>query len=309
LTRGLSLSGARLQGAWFYNTKLDDVDLSSADLTGASFWNAEVGRVGDLYDVKSLERTNWYGANLEGGADIRREKLGPAIGDELEARGQARTKGAFRWAREAYSELKSNFRNVSRYEDAAWAYVKERQMAKAMHFPTTAGHRWITKCMGATMPPPWWGPCNALHWGWWKMRSAFYHFRLFVRACPPKVKERMARDGKWHGKLGEYISPWRWFRDWVYELLTGYGERPLNPLSWGALAILGFALGYFLTAIDNFWDALVYSLATFATFNLADPGVQPHGRGMNLASSAEALLGIAVLALVVFTLGNRMSRS
>jgi len=33
------------------------------------------------------------------------------------------------------------------------------------------------------------------------------------------------------------------------------------------------------------------------------------GRGIEAASSLEAILGIAVLALVVFTLGNRMSRS
>ena len=71
---------------------------------------------------------------------------------------------------------------------------------------------------------------------------------------------------------------------------------------------MGFALGYYFTgAISNFWDAFVFSLATFATFNLAD--LQPEGRGVDIASSVEALLGISVLALVVFTLGNRMSRS
>jgi hypothetical protein len=71
--------------------------------------------------------------------------------------------------------------------------------------------------------------------------------------------------------------------------------------------ILGFAGGFCVTrAVANLWDALIYSLATFATFNLADTG--PTGRGADVASSVEALLGIAVLALVIFTLGNKMSR-
>ena len=102
-------------------------------------------------------------------------------------------------------------------------------------------------------------------------------------------------------------SFWRWLRNWAYELATGYGERPWNPVIGGVLIILGFAGGFCATrAIANFWDALIYSLATFATFNLADTG--PTGRGADVASSVEALLGISVLALVIFTLGNKMSR-
>ena len=41
---------------------------------------------------------------------------------------------------------------------------------------------------------------------------------------------------------------------------------------------------------------------------LGRTALNPEGRGVEIASSIEALLGIAVLALVVFTLGNRMSR-
>ena len=108
----------------------------------------------------------------------------------------------------------------------------------------------------------------------------------------------MVRRDEYGDERDEWLSRWRWLRNWVYELLTGYGERPFNAVGMGAIAVVGFAVGYFLTGvISNFLDALVYSLATFATFNLVD--LQPHGRGMNIASSFEALLGIAVLALVV----------
>ena len=70
-----------------------------------------------------------------------------------------------------------------------------------------------------------------------------------------------------------------------------------------------FAFGYWVTGAVSSWiDAAVYSFATFATFNLSRSPVNPKGTGVEIASSVEALLGIAVLALVVFTLGNRMSR-
>jgi len=112
------------------------------------------------------------------------------------------------------------------------------------------------------------------------------------------------------GRPGEGVDRPRWARHWLYELLTCYGERPQNPVIGGALVMAAFGLGYWLTgAVAGLFDALVYSVATFATFNLGRPGLNPEGRGVELASSIEALLGISVLALVIYTLGNRMSRS
>jgi hypothetical protein len=104
-------------------------------------------------------------------------------------------------------------------------------------------------------------------------------------------------------------------RNWAYELLTGYGERPWNAVGAGLVAILAFGVGFWAAGIGGgrsalaFLDCLVYSIATFATFNLARPELNPQGRGIEIASSLEAILGISVLALVVFTVGNRMSRS
>jgi hypothetical protein len=123
--------------------------------------------------------------------------------------------------------------------------------------------------------------------------------------------EKMAYHWEWRSHGWHIWRAWgpflRWVRNWAYELATGYGERPWNPVIGGILSILGFAGGFCATrAIGNFWDALVYSIATFATFNLTR--LEPQGRGMEVASSLEAILGISVLALVVFTLGNRMSR-
>ena len=110
------------------------------------------------------------------------------------------------------------------------------------------------------------------------------------------------------------ISRWRWFRNWFYELTTGYGERPWNAVVCGLGAVFAFTVGFWATGVVGgrgaaaFFDSLVYSIATFATFNLARPGLNPEGRGVEVFSSLEAILGIGVLALVVFTVGNRMSR-
>ena len=137
---------------------------------------------------------------------------------------------------------------------------------------------------------------------------------------------REAREHGW--RIWRAWSPfWRCARNWAYELSTGYGERPWNAVGLGAFIMAAFAVGFWLTGAvsagrprwftswnpgDIDWaglgDALTYSLATFATFNLGRTALNPEGRGVEIASSIEALLGIAILALVVFTLGNRMSR-
>ena len=109
----------------------------------------------------------------------------------------------------------------------------------------------------------------------------------------------------WRGR-GPFLG---WLRNWAYELATGYGERPWNPVIGGGLIMLAFAVAFWGTrAIADGGDALMYSLATFATFNLARSELNPQGPGVEAASSIEALLGIGILALFIFTLGNRMSR-
>jgi hypothetical protein len=250
LLQEVRLAGARLQQAILVGAHLQGAFLVGAQLQGAALVGAQLERV-DMYDVGSLDGARWHGAFLDH-TRIKRESLGKAIGDEIDAR-EKETAKAYHDAKEAYLLLKNNFNQIGRYEDASWAYVKEQQMEKM-------GHYWEWRSHG---------------WRIWRA----------------------------------WGSLWRWLRNWAYELATGYGERPWNPVIGGLLAILAFGSMFWATrAIGNFWDALIYSIATFATFNLARPGLNPQGPGAEVASSLEALLGIAVLALVVFTLGNKMSR-
>jgi len=266
------LQGAQLPFAKLQGTRLDDVDLREADLG----W-AELEQV-DMYRVYSLEGAKWHGAHLDH-TRIKRESLGKAIGEELEAH---RYKGvvAYREASEAYLLLKNNFNQIGRYEDASWAYVKGQQMEKM-----------------------------ALYWEWRGQARGLWHvWRSFWPSRLLSGLRLLHRDGwrAWWSLRPPAWGPfWRWFWNRAFEFLTGHGEEPLKAVRAGVFTILGFAVG-FTRAIGNFWDALVYSIATFATFNLAR--LEPQGRGMEIASSLEAILGISVLALVVFTLGNRMSR-
>jgi hypothetical protein len=230
-----------------------------------------------MYGVASLDGAHWRGAFLDH-THIKKESLGKVLGDEIDAR-EKETAKAYHDAKEAYLLLKNNFNQIGRYEDASWAYVKEQQMEKMGFYWE---HRW------RLLRP------------WWRVRR----WRFLLRG---RYLRKSAWGLWWLVRRRAWGSFWRWLRNWAYELATGYGERPWNPVVGGVLMILGFAGGFCATrAIGNFWDALIYSLATFATFNLADTG--PTGRGADLASSVEALLGIAVLALVIFTLGNKMSR-
>lgn len=56
-----------------------------------------------------------------------------------------------------------------------------------------------------------------------------------------------------------------------------------------------------------FWDALLYSGATFFTASIAE--IEPIDRLGRALTVAESGLGIALIALLIFTLGNRISRS
>jgi uncharacterized protein YjbI with pentapeptide repeats len=312
---GANLSLAYLQRTGFISSRLDKASfvraransvlifqasargagLQNGDFTEANFTASDFREA--LFGGANLQRARLLNANLEGvdlrltdlrgamlhGARLEKTRIRPAnvgrqVGVELVASGRQEMhyKVDYFEAADVYLDLKSNFSALGYHDAASWAYIKERQMEKMAYLQV-----WTRRRRGVFRSPIYW--LQLLH-------PAKHSLRRWLLL--------------WLIKPITRISFWRWFRNWTYELLTGYGERPQNPVLAGTFAIMAFALGYFFTAIDNFWDALVYSLATFATFNLAD--LEPHGRGMESASSVEALLGIAVLALFVFTLGNRM---
>lgn len=288
-----SLVGAQLRGAGLYHANASVADMSGADIEGADFTNCDL-RHANLYSVKTARRARWWGAELDHTL-ITRMSLGDAVGEELGAH-SIRAPVSYTAAKEAYLALKNNFSGIGRYEDASWAHVKEQQMEKM-----------------------------ALYWE--------HHWRLIrplkwrrVRFLTRGRYLRRTRFGLWcilrHRPFIAFI---RWANSWLYEILAGYGERPLRPillsaflatlffpaLYWGTGALSGHGPAFnSLSTADIDWaglrDSFVYSLTTFGTLSFSE--LQPDGTIASIISATEAFIGVLLFALFVLTLGNRMSR-
>lgn len=324
------LSGARLQGSIVRHSRLRETNFRDASLDGVDFRGAHLEGV-DLFDVASAQGVRFYGARLDR-TRMRREHLGVAIGDERAAKGLAPwpasplTQQTFREAQEAYLALKNNFSQIGRHEDAAWAYIKQRQMEKASYFPTTAGGRWIRRATlgfiravkGRTAR---WFPSVALRFVY-RLTAAIMHVMLLLGVCPPAVRKQVFGGRRYIWGPYEKIDRWRWLRNWAYELLTGYGERPALPVFWALAVVVAFAAGYAVAGnispdfagdpatahgSHNVVDALTHSIGAFATIGFNT--LEPLGWGARLLTAIESAVGIGLFALFIFTLGNRMSRS
>jgi len=320
---GACLQDAKLFGAHLQNADVAFADLGTADLRFADLENATLSGA-------DLNRVAWHQAHLHR-TRLRHEQLGPAIGDELAARGQIHyLRATFREAREAYLALKTNFDSIGRYDDASWAYVKERRMERAMYFPTTAGHDWIRSQLGVHTTDR---PLGNLRGGRRlapaavldRARSAWLYLRLLVRFRAPDFKPHSAAfldlvptvmKRQIHKEEEERIDRPRWARNWAYELLTGYGQHWWKPLLWAAVVIAAFT-GIYAGAgniasgdgggTHNFLTALTHSIGAFATIGFNT--LEPVGWGARLLTAMEAMFGIGLFALFVFTLGTRMRRS
>jgi len=293
---GADLAGVNLQGANLHDAILRDAalnwanlqnaDLRGSDLTHATFFRARLEGA-DLSNA-SLNHANLHLAFL-GNTRIDREKLGSSVLQEnLEKykRHLERTSERLRTdvrveqhlaqsvseARDVYLALKNNFRSIGQYDDASWAYIKERQMEKATYASWCA-----RRYRGANLPED----CGPRSWRWW-----WFHLKCGVK----------------------------WLFDWVAELSCCYGERPWRTVGWSVVVLFLFPLLYYLSGglmseagLMSWLDYFNYSLAAFSTIGFSQfQAVTPLAQTL---TSFESLLGISLLALLMFTLGNRISRS
>ena len=117
-------------------------------------------------------------------------------------------------------------------------------------------------------------------------------------------------------------------RDWAIsyamDIATGYGEKPHKPVILGLASILLFASAYWLGGIllghdspefgesldpldidfRGMRDALIYSVATFAHAQSRRPRSASTIELGLILSSLQALFGISIVALFVWTLGT-----
>ena len=119
--RGANFHGANLRGANLKSCNLQDANLPSCDL-----------REANLSETK-LQRVEFSNAQLQGarlrGARVDRTQFRDfnvrTVGEEQHEH--------YGEAREVYRDLKANFKSLAYYNDARWAYLKERAMDRKSH--------------------------------------------------------------------------------------------------------------------------------------------------------------------------------
>ena len=267
--RGTGLWLANLQGTQLWLANLQGTSLRGADLRGACLVGLDLEGAGP-FGAKSLEGAYFFRALLDD-TRLERAQLGGAIGEELEEE--------YGLAKEAYLALKSNFAHIGRYDDAVWAYCKERRMEKMCSAPWRAREFYGASQLGDSEEnrPPDWHP-----------RVLWFYTRHTLK----------------------------WLSDWFVELLCGYGESLWRVLVWMLLVILGFAAYYQVShavvtssqgAVTSLWDHLIFSLGAFTTLQPAR--LQAARPGVELLTTIQAIIGISLAGLLGFVAGNRIRRS
>ena len=269
--QGADLSGAQLEKADLSDAQLQGADLFGAQLEGADLRGAQLERV-DMYGVASLVGAHWDRAFLDY-TRIDRRDLGQSVGDEDEAHGRGS------------SGSKDKSRKAGAYRSASEAYLLLKNNFNQIGRYEDASWAYVKEQQMEKM---------SYHWAW---RSWGW---------------QVWRAGR---------SFWPWLRNWAYELATGYGERVYMPVLWAIVVVAVFAGIYAVAGniasgdvgalqgepTHNPLIALVHSISAFATIGFNT--LEPQGWGARLLTALEAMFGVGLFALFIFTLGNRMSRS
>ena len=303
LLDGADFSKADLWGACFGKAEADDAvfrdarcdeadftdaDLSRTDFAGASLKKAKLVRAklsGATFDGAVLDGAHLDGADLSNASlprlnlqtcSLKHVRLAGAWLDKTRIRPE-QLGGAvgedvareFHAAREAYVALEQNFRSIGNGDGASWAFRKGRQMGK-LHERETALH-----------------------------------------ALRGRSFRKVARHG-----LG-------WASDAFVEWLCDYGEslgrvvRAFGTLIlvfaafYGAtqsLVRISGAAGAVRTVTENPFDLLAYSVLNMLSTSAPDIGLRPASPIYYLVTGLQGAVGIVLIGLFGYVLGNRMRR-
>ena len=269
------LGYANLEEAYLASAKLQEADLRGARLQRASLLWTDLRKANlgiahletlDMYYVESMAGAYFQGTFLDR-TRMRKEHLGAEIGEEVERE--------YDLAKEAYLLLKNNFNQIGRYDDASWAYIKERQMEKRTYHPKLA-------------------------------RKYYAEIEALPEGASPK-------SCAWWRFYVKYTLKWAW--DWIIEGLCGYGDKPgrvlramllllvIAPFAYRLFGGLTHTDGRVATALDY----LVYSFDAFS--RIVGTDLVPLTMWGHLVTGLEAFLAVLLASLFIYTLGRRISRS
>ena len=123
-------------------------------------------------------------------------------------------------------------------------------------------------------------------------------------------------ETKFNWKEKKYLQ---WIGNMFFNLVAGYGERPLRVLIWWVGIILGYSFiyyfynGIYIRMANNiasfnpkFLEALYFSIVTFTTLGFGD--LAPKPGFFQLFASFEALLGAIFMAMFIFVFARKMIR-
>jgi hypothetical protein len=173
-----------------------------------------------------------------------------------------------------YRSLMTLFSSSGQLDDASWAAFRSRIMRhrclkKRLHFQTH-----IFEAAGRS--------------------------QIAVGHVSPRVTfEAAVRN--WVINAAEYL------KSLLFRAVFGYGEKPLNVILTSLLTILFYALLYNWLGVlpeKGFRTALYFSIVTFTTLVYGDLAPKPAYR---LWAGSEALVGIVLSGLFLFTLSRRAS--
>ncbi len=292
---GVSFVKAEADDANFRDARCDEAnfseaDLSGGDLTGASLKKAKFGGCklhGAKFDGATVDGAHFDGADLSNASlprlnlqtcSLKHVRLAGAWLDATRLRPE-QLGGAvgeeiakeYHAARDAYVVLEQNFRGLGNGDGASWAFRKGRRMGKLHEFET-ARHAWKQK-----------------HW-----RKVIIHGT-------------------------------GWLSDAFVEWLCDYGESLWRVMRAFGVLIFVFAGFYGATEslvrvttgqggeisrakTENVFDLLAYSFLNMLSTSAPDIGLRPVSPIYYLVTSMQGAVGIVLIGLFGYVLGNRMHR-
>ena len=296
--KGASFIHTDLSGVSFFGSNLQDAIIGVANCTDTSFRKANLKNVNfhaaRLINADFLESDlRWADFHTAYIADIDLTRA--TVGDKLlfddeekymeflekhiieeETVNEFFAK-RFLASRQARLLLKNAYLNKGQYDEASEAYIKERQAEKRTHWPSN---------------------------------RAICSYPKEYESISKSGSKRLWQLSRFH--IGHFTS---YIVDSIIEYTCGYGEKPLRSLWWALFTVIGFSILYRVSGtvvtVNNIpmtWvDYLNYSLGAFTTMSYENfTTVNSFGQAL---TSLEALSGISLLALLMFALGNRISRS
>lgn len=266
-----SLHAVRAQGCSMGKAVLRNADLYGADLSGANLWRADL-----------------TGANLAlarfSDAVITDIVLGTLIQED-----ERLYKEYFdRWYVVHLAAETQLHHMSSRFLEAAELYMnlKNAYASNGRYRDASAAYLKERRLRRKTYTP-------------WRVKA------YYGRQVEKRHRFSLFRVWFYMGHFG------KWLFDWVADITTGYGEKPFRAFTCATTLIVLFAfLFHWIGGVENAvtWrDYFNYSLASFSTIGFN--AMQPTTPLVQTLTSIESLLGIALLALLMFTLGNRINRA